>query len=704
MKIENHYDFRKRMLQVHAKNIRDFSQQPTAQEMQLQDGVAIVVAPDADEVVLTAAKDFLDYLFTSMGLSAMLRQGSALTPNSIRLSLAADSGVDLGNANGRRGFRIDTDTDAVAIYGFDSRGIAQALYYLEDSMTFRHAPLLIKGTVYRKPLYETQMVQSGYRKHTFPNEYLAIIAHEGRNAVLLDVTADDLPPDGKKDINDLIYRAAKYGIDVYAYSKLKSDFHPDDPGAEAYYESTYGRLFKYCPGLKGITLVGEAVEFPSKDPHVTGRHYYDNVVDGIPTGKVSPGWYPCMDLPQWLSMIKKIINRYSPDADIVLWSYNWGNKPEEDRVKLIEALPEGISLQATFEMFENFEIEGNNEIIADYSLFFEGYGKYFESEAIAAKKRGIRLYSMTNTAGVTWDFGVIGYEPFPYQWIKRYKAMQEAHEKWGLCGLMESHDYGLYPSFISKLSKWAFFGTDESMESILERIIRSEYGEAAAPKVLSALKAWSDSITYTVPSNADQYGAFRVGPSYPFCLYRHINLPASPNSEAGNGIVFPDYMAEDDGNVAMTSVRVPGEIRSLEKMKALLEQGLAELETIECKNEKLEELINLGKFLRCSVITGIHAKHWHLLKCSMRYEQNTTKLSQILDSIESLLLQEKANAESAIPLVQRDSRLGWNTCMEYMCDEDHIRWKLRQVDYVLKTELPTARGSLAHSLQTEPIG
>ena len=45
----------------------------------------------------------------------------------------------------------------------------------------------------------------------------------------------------------------------------------------------------------------------------------------------------------------------------------------------------------------------------------EKYRDYFKSEAEAAAKRGIRFYSMTNTGGVTWDFGVIPYEPFPYR-------------------------------------------------------------------------------------------------------------------------------------------------------------------------------------------------------------------------------------------------------------------------------------------------
>jgi hypothetical protein len=32
--------------------------------------------------------------------------------------------------------------------------------------------------------------------------------------------------------------------------------------------------------------------------------------------------------------------------------------------------------------------------------------------------------------------------------------------------------------------------------------------------------------------------------------------------------------------------------------------------------------------------------------------------------------------------------------MEYMTDEAHLRWKLRQVDYVLQTELAGTKKSL----------
>ena len=47
--------------------------------------------------------------------------------------------------------------------------------------------------------------------------------------------------------------------------------------------------------------------------------------------------------------------------------------------------------------------------------------------------------------------------------------------------------------------------------------------------------------------------------------------------------------------------------------------------------------------------------------------------------------------EDTIPLVEADSRLGWEPSMLYMTDKWHLEWKLRQLDYVQNHELVTCR-------------
>ncbi|NPV08539.1 MAG: hypothetical protein HPY83_11345, partial [Anaerolineae bacterium] len=442
---ERHFEFRRRISVVHKPDRGDAAARPGPDETVVDDGWAIVVPEAASEMLLTAAKDLQDYFFTSMGVSLVLRRTASpaeVAQSGDRLILLATKddlpqmGADLTVP---RSFRLVVSPDRVVVCGHEDRGAGQGSYHLEDLMNLREAPFVSPQDITREPLFSPRMTHSGWGLDAFPDDYLNAMAHHGFDAALLFVGTHephtdvvDRTPKGYQDFNNLIDRAARYGIDVYAYSYIKSPKHPDDPDAEAYYDSTYGALFRACPGFKGVTLVGESVEFPSKDPHTTGRLRLDASPDGLPPSKPSPGWWPCEDYPQWLNLLKRVIRRYSPQADIVFWTYNWGWAPEEPRLALIRSLPTDITLEATFEMFEQRQRENVTNVCVDYTLSFEGPGKYFAGEAAAAHERGLRLYTMSNTAGLTWDFGVIPYQPAPFQWDRRWQDLLKAREDWGL--------------------------------------------------------------------------------------------------------------------------------------------------------------------------------------------------------------------------------------------------------------------------------
>lgn len=690
--MEKAYDFRKKLLTVHEADIRNSERKPKEGEYFIPDNAVIAISENACEVIETAAGDFTNFLKTSMDINPTVKKGAA-SPD-VTVCIASEHDVYLGEAASYRGFMVQTDAEGIRVYGHDARGAAQGLFYLEDIMSFEKAPAVPFGTVSKKPLFSPQMVHSGYGLDKYPDEYLARVAHEGRDVILVFTKDVNETPDGYLDFNDLIRRAARYGLDVYAYSYMISDMNPEEPEAEEYYDNSYGRLFRECPGLKGVTLVGESVEFPSKDPNVAPGRGNQAMVDGIPIGKNTAGWWPCEDYYIWVNMIKRVVRKYQPEADIVFWTYNWGSRPEELRIKLIESLPTDISLQATFEMFSVRKCGNAITRCSDYTLSFVGPGAYFKSEAEAAKKRGIRLYSMTNTAGMAWDLGVIPYEPMPRQWMKRYEEMRKAHDNWGLCGIMESHHYGLYPSFISKLSKWAFWEPREDLDALLKKILIGTFGEENYEKVDAALSCFSDAIGYFTPNDSDQYGAFRVGPSYPFNLERMAKIPSDPKAMFGSSICFPFYSSEQSSRDSMTAIRVPEELKSLMVMSEKMEQGTAILESIENPNAKISELLNLARFICRSVQTGVRAKQWFLMKCRLLVEYDKAKLEKLLDDMEQLLRDERENAEKTIPLVQADSRLGWEPSMLYITDEWHLNWKIRQVDYVLNSELPVYRKAL----------
>lgn len=52
------------------------------------------------------------------------------------------------------------------------------------------------------------------------------LAHDGYDTFLVFVKGPNLTPRGECDLNVLIASAARYGLDVYAYSYMVSEKHP----------------------------------------------------------------------------------------------------------------------------------------------------------------------------------------------------------------------------------------------------------------------------------------------------------------------------------------------------------------------------------------------------------------------------------------------------------------------------------------------
>lgn len=686
-KPEKNYEFRHKMLKIHREDIRDTAIMPSSDEIEIKDGFVIDISRAKTEVTLTAAKDLQDYLLISMGVSVLIDTKGCVSGTKIAVDIAPDR---LTAAKGYMGYKLSFD-EGIKIDAFDERGVAQAFYFLEDMMTLRSAPLIKKEVIENKAMYSPRMIHSGFGIDQFPDCHLRDIAHSGMDAILVFTKEVNTTTCGFLDFNELIVRAAKYGIDVYAYSYMKSKFHPLDEGAEEYYESTYGRLFEKCPRLKGVILVGESVGFPSRDPMVNQKN-----------SALKSSFWPCTDYPQWLECIKKIIRRHNENADVVLWSYNWGWAPEKDRIELIRNLPKDVSLLATFELDQVYKTNGIIERIADYSLCLPGPGDYFLSEAKAAKENGIRLYSMVNTGGLTWDFGTIPYEPFPYQWKKRFDNMKKCHDEYGLCGIMESHHFGFYPSFISQYAKFCFIDSTCEKDHLMD-ILAVEYGRNNVEMVDRALRLWSEAITYMIATGADQYGGLRIGPGYPICLWGEQVPPSVPYAHFGStrSVLRVDYIGygrTGHNEISTSQLRIPHEIASFQKMESLMTEGIDVLEAIENKSDALEELCDLGKYIRCCIRTTINVKLFNKELVKFYAETEPLKMKERVDSMERIALEEIENTKDAIPLVRMNSRLGWEPSMEYLADEEHLLWKIAQVEKMLAVDLEEFKRTVKNDL------
>lgn len=667
---EEEYGFRERLEVVHEPGRRDPAARPAAGETVLRDGLVIALPKDATPFMRRVARDFTDYLGESMGVSARVACDglSAGAENVLSAGRLADFPAVDRPALKPRGYRTEVGAGTVRLVGYDERALAQAFYHLEDAMNLRRAPFLKKGGRTRTPRFAVRMTHSGYGNDIFPEAHLNAMAHAGMTAIL--VFLDDIDKTKAQEYQDLkalIRLAAKYGLDTYLYSYIKAFAHPDD--GQKVFDESYGRVAGHYPEAKGIILVGESCQFPSKDPRVQPRTWRNkDKNDKRPLA----GWFPCTDYPDWLRAVQRAIRAKAPEMELVFWTYNWGWAPLADRRRLIRSIPSDVTLMATFEMFERrVKRNGIDCPTADYTLSFAGPGKYFLSEAVEAAKRGLRLYTQANAGGVTWDYGTVPYQPCPFQWKRRWEALARANAEHGLSGVMENHHFGWWPSFLSELEKEAFTEGGIPFDEHIRLIAARDYGAANAATAVAHWKRWSDLIEDYVPSDANQYGPFRIGPAYPFTFgyppADYKSFPVKKYASNGPGICRFDYLRA--GYVPqlmperMDAAYMAKELELLEPMAAAYEAGAAAFGAM--SGEKAARMANFAAYLASCTRTAINTKRGAI-----------AFLAKDDAGIRAAAKDEYANAKKALEFVAKDSRLGWEPSMEYTGGAEQIRWKL----------------------------
>ena len=170
---------------------------------------------------------------------------------------------------------------------------------------------------------------------------------------------------------------------------------------------------------------------------------------------------------------------------------------------------------------------------------------------------------------------------------------------------------------------------------------------------------------------------------------KEIQFPTAPHAHFGYRIIKTLYQPYENENQSPGPLRYPVELRDLERMLALWEQGLALLEQAlalmpEKKRAGGERLYALGKFIRNAVRTVIHMKNWWMLNIRLQSFSTREEMLAVLDKIEALANEEMRNVRDTIPCVETDSRIGWEPSMEYVCDKWHLEWKLRQMESMMR--------------------
>ena len=670
---EEPYEFRAELERVHERGLRDATLKPAGDEFEIVDGAVLAIPSGASEVLVNAAHDFAEYLFVSMGVGVCVSDKR----NEGTLAITIDKRV------GERTSRIETDDGGVKIAAFDERTAAQALYHLEDMMNLRLAPFLPKGKSVRKARFSPRMVHSGWGMDLVPDNYMRRMVHYGYDSLLVYVrrVGKTKGCSAFEDINAIMRRAEALGIDVYLYTSVKAYVHPSDEGAQKVFDDTYGEIARAYPTAKGLILVGESCSFPSKDNRACSDPYEVKKARG--DKRPAPGWFPCYDYPDWLNCVKRAIARHAPEMKVVFWTYNWSKDwtPETApaRMELIDKLPvEKTVLLSTFEMPERIKFYNGYELaVSDYTVTCPGPGKNFSNEATRAKKRGFELFTMSNTGGHTWDFGTAPFEPYPHLWAKRWNALVKAHEDWNLSGLMESHHYGWYPNFVSELTKEAYIEGGLPFDRHIRLIAARDFGERNAEAVVDIWRDWSEKGALHPPSIGNQYGPFRIGPAYPFEFggkrIENSEFPTPAHAAYGIGICHLNYTEELWGERMYYPDVVPKEMELLGALEKSFMDGASRFKSM-AKNlagrqqREAQRMAVLGEYLGRTVKTAIHLK-----RGALAWEAGDK------EKLLAIAKEEYANAKATLPLVDADSRLGFECSMEYCGGRKQIEWKLERM-------------------------
>ena len=241
---EQLYDYHKRLSEgpVHVPR-RDTEARKQPGELELPErGWKLVWCRQSSPLLQDAVRDFQDYLEKSMQVRVELDgrdslEGWLAWTGALSSARATSCPAAGQHSKLRRIMRSSPTPERLVVCGYDERGAMYGLYNLEARMNLREGPFLPADLkTVRHSLYDVRMVMSWMGWMEWPDALLSHLAHDGFDGIFASAYAN---PNGDRStaesstdfyarlmyrirrqeparVRDLIQRAARFGIKVYA--------------------------------------------------------------------------------------------------------------------------------------------------------------------------------------------------------------------------------------------------------------------------------------------------------------------------------------------------------------------------------------------------------------------------------------------------------------------------------------------------------
>ncbi|MBT3287226.1 MAG: hypothetical protein HN380_07745 [Victivallales bacterium] len=697
------------------------------------EGWSLIIPAGTWPVLEHAARDFQDYLDTSMNVSVGIDARDSLADwETLDHCIVVGPREHLpgcgASLRGPKDYEITARPGRVVVCGLDECGAMHGLYNLEARMNLRQAPFLPAhlATV-RHSLYDTRMVLSWMGWMEWPDTVLSHLAHDGFDGVFASVYAN---PNGDRttaetstdfyarlllrvrqqdpaQVRDLIDRAARYGIKVYApivYQYL------DTPESEEGLRELVRDIVRQFPDIRGYVLLTEGFWYGKWGGGHGGNEEYLR------------DW--ARKWSRGVGIVAEECHRVNPEIEILPWEYNIDFRPRNAAMKqyFIEQLPADTIPLLTWENGKSFKIDGMEGFLRDYSLNQVGPAEVTDAQIKVARERGMKVYCKADSFA-SWQFGTVPYLPFPHQWYRRYQAL----EQYGVDGTLESWSSGYKPNWVAQLRAWTCWSDAPPLEDLLRGIASRIFGANSEEHALEAWEHFSEAIRlvpdtgprmgtnsavgnplfFTEPpartatfhyswSNHEQRMGYLGGglvPYWPFTVFYLVFCPDFTNrtnrAEA--------YARTASGVQADADTPVlPVFLKYLGRAIAEMEKGLVLYRAMALRSpptkrlEAMREVVVAEQLQRMMQSNRAILSFEDLRMCLVA-EEDPDQAGGYLDRMEEILRGEIVRTEQSLVAATRDSRLGFQFEQDYVYTPYSLREKLALLRETVEHQLPEAR-------------
>ena len=729
--VQKRYDYHKALAAgpVH-EPLREPGAVPADHEMEIDSaGWRILISEKAGDVVTFAAEDFREFLEVSMQVRAEVTPVASLEnwadeQKAVLVGTVKDLPGMGSELKSEKDYEIQATPGRIVVCGKDVRGAMFGLFNVESRMGLRGGPFLPKDlATVRHSLYQSRMVISWLGFMQWPDSLLSHVVHDGYDSIFTSVYANPNGVEGPPHydiirkqtagrLNDVIDRAEKKGIKVYTpilYNNMR-----DEENKEKLREHVRDIVTKF-PKIKGYVLLTEGF-------------YFEKFFGAGGHGK--------QDLKEWaghwteaVRIVAEEAHRIDPEIEILPWEYNIDFRPTRVEIKryVTSLLPEDTIPLLTWENGKSFELDGLKGYLRDYSISQVGPAEVSAGQIEEADRRGMKVYCKADSFA-TWQFGTTPYLPVPQQWQKRYDKLAE----YGIDGTLETWSNGYKPNFVANLRGWSCWSAPLEFDSLLSSMARRQFGSGSEDDVVKAWDHFSKAIQF-VPDTGPSMGTnsavaqplfFDEPPPRIMTLHnswweekekfhwRHRVVDYWPY--AHRIMVFqPDFKNRKNQAEVYARIRSGiGSINTAEELKGVevlpvfnkyvllaadeLEKGLviyrkAAMNAPEMKKATAFHEVLVAEQMQ-RMLRSLHAiLEFEDLRFRLMSGDAPGQSDARLDRMIEILHAEIARTEASLETAKLDSRLGYESEMDYVYTPFVLKQKLEVLREVLGEQIPAFR-------------